>query len=297
MRVVGECFFWYRLTRVFPDKFHRAVKRLCVVCVMTVYFPKHMMTVILTRRKTWSHPMTPILTQEITETEYTRTQNRKVSKDEERNVLSVENDSDDETSIMTTIMTSSTSQPMTPSLTDMTTTWLLETMMIMLSLLKRRIKQLPASIRQTLQLRAMSLCQLFPASISPEVLHTRHCLLFAESSSPQTPILTQEITETEYTRTSSASLAMKHGHALQKWAAMLRNAALKARDNDLASSAANYLLIHATNPIAVHRHCFQQVSVQRHYNWGPWGCVHCFHVLHRDIHWHYVEWSVHGVTR
>ena len=32
MRVVGECFFWYRLTRVFPDKFHRAVKRLCVVC-------------------------------------------------------------------------------------------------------------------------------------------------------------------------------------------------------------------------------------------------------------------------
>jgi len=33
MRVVGECFFWYRLTRVFPDKFHRAVKRLCCVCV------------------------------------------------------------------------------------------------------------------------------------------------------------------------------------------------------------------------------------------------------------------------
>jgi len=34
MRVVGECFFWYLLTRVFLDKFHRAVKRLCcVVCV------------------------------------------------------------------------------------------------------------------------------------------------------------------------------------------------------------------------------------------------------------------------
>jgi len=32
MRVVGECFFWYRLTQVFPDKFHRAIKRLCV-CV------------------------------------------------------------------------------------------------------------------------------------------------------------------------------------------------------------------------------------------------------------------------
>jgi len=33
MSVVGECFFWYRLTRVVPDKFHRAVKRLCV-CVL-----------------------------------------------------------------------------------------------------------------------------------------------------------------------------------------------------------------------------------------------------------------------
>ena len=38
MRVVGECFFWYRLTRVFPDKFHRAVKRLCVcVCSLLSY--------------------------------------------------------------------------------------------------------------------------------------------------------------------------------------------------------------------------------------------------------------------
>ena len=36
MRVVGECFFWYRLTRVFPDKFYRAVKRLCV-CVLLFY--------------------------------------------------------------------------------------------------------------------------------------------------------------------------------------------------------------------------------------------------------------------
>ena len=33
MSVVGECFFWYRLTRVVPDRFHRAVKRLCVCCV------------------------------------------------------------------------------------------------------------------------------------------------------------------------------------------------------------------------------------------------------------------------
>jgi len=30
---VGECFFWYRLTRVVPDKIHRAVKWLCVLCV------------------------------------------------------------------------------------------------------------------------------------------------------------------------------------------------------------------------------------------------------------------------
>jgi len=30
MRVVGECFFWYRLTWVVPDNFHRAVKWLCV---------------------------------------------------------------------------------------------------------------------------------------------------------------------------------------------------------------------------------------------------------------------------
>jgi len=34
MSVVGECFFWYRLTRVVPDKFHRAVKRMCV-CVLS----------------------------------------------------------------------------------------------------------------------------------------------------------------------------------------------------------------------------------------------------------------------
>jgi len=42
MRVVGECFFWCRLTRVFPDKFHRAVKRLCVYvyCFRTVLFIK-----------------------------------------------------------------------------------------------------------------------------------------------------------------------------------------------------------------------------------------------------------------
>jgi len=42
MRVVGECFFWYRLTRVFPDKFHRAVKRLCcVVCSGTTWVSHH----------------------------------------------------------------------------------------------------------------------------------------------------------------------------------------------------------------------------------------------------------------
>jgi len=44
MSVVGECFFWYRLTRVVPDNFHRAVKRLCVcnvknVCKLVIQFP------------------------------------------------------------------------------------------------------------------------------------------------------------------------------------------------------------------------------------------------------------------
>jgi len=47
MRVVGECFFWYRLTRVFPDKFHRAVKRLCVcVCGVTTT-AAHTTTILL----------------------------------------------------------------------------------------------------------------------------------------------------------------------------------------------------------------------------------------------------------
>jgi len=34
MSVVGECFFWYRLTRVVLNKFNRAVKRLCVCVVI-----------------------------------------------------------------------------------------------------------------------------------------------------------------------------------------------------------------------------------------------------------------------
>jgi len=37
MSVVGECFFWYRLTRVVPDKFHRAVKTVVCVCVCAEY--------------------------------------------------------------------------------------------------------------------------------------------------------------------------------------------------------------------------------------------------------------------
>ena len=40
MSVVGECFFWYRLTRVVPDNFHRAIKWLCVcVCEIGVSGP------------------------------------------------------------------------------------------------------------------------------------------------------------------------------------------------------------------------------------------------------------------
>jgi len=33
----NEC-EWYRLTRVVPDKFHRAIKRLCVCVCVCVYF-------------------------------------------------------------------------------------------------------------------------------------------------------------------------------------------------------------------------------------------------------------------
>ena len=48
MRVVGECFFWYRLTRVFPDKFHRAVKRLCVcVCLYVLFLRSFCWSVVL----------------------------------------------------------------------------------------------------------------------------------------------------------------------------------------------------------------------------------------------------------
>jgi len=38
MSVVGECFFWYRLTRVVPDKIHRAAKRLCVCVVLVIFY-------------------------------------------------------------------------------------------------------------------------------------------------------------------------------------------------------------------------------------------------------------------
>jgi len=31
---IGECFFWYWLTRVFPNKINRALKRLCVCVVL-----------------------------------------------------------------------------------------------------------------------------------------------------------------------------------------------------------------------------------------------------------------------
>ena len=43
---MGECFFWYRLTRVVPDRFHRAIKRSCVcvcVCVLLTYSPPYIL--------------------------------------------------------------------------------------------------------------------------------------------------------------------------------------------------------------------------------------------------------------
>jgi len=47
MSVVGECFFWYRLTRVVPDKFHRAVKRLCVCVCYCISFGFGRQTVMI----------------------------------------------------------------------------------------------------------------------------------------------------------------------------------------------------------------------------------------------------------
>ena len=38
---MGECFFWYRLTWVVPDKIQRAVKRLCVVIMFALHLPKN----------------------------------------------------------------------------------------------------------------------------------------------------------------------------------------------------------------------------------------------------------------
>ena len=58
MRVVGECFFWYRLTRVFPDKFHRAVKRLCVcVCVFQFQLVKSTLNIEFCEHHTTIHAL------------------------------------------------------------------------------------------------------------------------------------------------------------------------------------------------------------------------------------------------
>ena len=47
---VGECFFWYRLTRVVPDKIHRAVKRLCV-WVYSIFSTSHQIVAVKTVSK------------------------------------------------------------------------------------------------------------------------------------------------------------------------------------------------------------------------------------------------------
>ena len=52
--------------------------------------------------------------------------------------------------------------------------------------------------------------------------------------------------ECQFVHSDKHQLARLSTPSLQKCAAMLRNAALKARDSDLASSAANYLLVHAS---------------------------------------------------
>ena len=64
MRVVGECFFWYRLTRVFPDKFHRAVKRLCVcVCAVALLKSTHLFQNYVTQG------LTPLLIEDLVKQE------------------------------------------------------------------------------------------------------------------------------------------------------------------------------------------------------------------------------------
>jgi len=50
---VGECFFWYRLTRVVPDKFHRAVKWLCVCVLFNV--SDHFDVVVVTAQLIFSN--------------------------------------------------------------------------------------------------------------------------------------------------------------------------------------------------------------------------------------------------
>jgi len=73
--------------------------------------------------------------------------------------------------------------------------------------------------------------------------------------------------EQQLARLSTPSLALKLGHALQKCAAMLRNTALKAKDSDLASSAANYLLIHASEwPQKVSAFALRTISLDRQNN-------------------------------
>jgi len=55
---VGECFFWYRLTRVVPDKFHRDVKRLCVCVCWLVRTRVCIQTCICAHTHTHTHTHT-----------------------------------------------------------------------------------------------------------------------------------------------------------------------------------------------------------------------------------------------
>jgi len=48
---VGECFFWYRLTRVVPDKIQRAVKQLCVCVCVCLLFAIHTHSRVIYQRK------------------------------------------------------------------------------------------------------------------------------------------------------------------------------------------------------------------------------------------------------
>jgi len=55
---VGECFFWYWLTRVVPDRIHRVIKWLCVCvgCIFVAYCIRIALWARWVGRRMWLKP-------------------------------------------------------------------------------------------------------------------------------------------------------------------------------------------------------------------------------------------------